>query len=82
MSEATWDDLAERFLPGFPDEVRGYVLWNHTAFPFASPLHTARQLRKFYRRYRAGWSECSICGRAYRHAEKVLLGGLCGNCGN
>lgn len=44
--EVTWLDLVRRFWGPCSDEEADALLWNATAFPFASPKHIARQLRK------------------------------------
>jgi len=75
-----WNDLVYRLVPrsaGHSD-VAGFLLWNHTCFPFGSLLQVARGLRQFERQRRGGWSNCSVCGNPYRHAGSVLVGGTCG----
>lgn len=75
---ATFNDLTERILPNESEQVRGFVLWNHTSFPFGGVLETARHLKRWDRQRRGGWSGCCLCGKPYRAKGAVVLGGECG----
>lgn len=40
----TWMDLAREVFPDATEEYLDFVLWNHTAFPFADADHVKKQL--------------------------------------
>lgn len=75
---STMLDLAKRLIPNEPDEVLGFVLWNHTPYPFSSVLKTARSLKQWKRYRDAGLSSCAICGSSHDGNGEVILGGECG----
>ena len=43
---ANWLDLVRRIWGECSDADADHLLWECTAFPFAGPIHVARQLRK------------------------------------
>ena len=47
---ATWNELAMRIFGTDSKEEASHLLWGATAFPFASPLHIARQLKDLKKR--------------------------------
>lgn len=40
----TWMDLAREIFPDATEDHLDFILWNHTAFPFADVDHIRRQL--------------------------------------
>jgi hypothetical protein len=77
--KATYSDLAQRLLPGFSTHAAEFVLWEYTSFPLQKPLVIARELKHFYRRYRAGWATCGRpdCNQPYRPHGRIVLGHDC-----
>lgn len=76
---ATWKQLMERLLPDEVEEVREFILWNHTAFPADTVLGVARSVKHWKELAKDGLSECVFCGKEYISGDgKVVLGGECG----
>lgn len=40
-------ELVREHLPGVSDEEAGYILWNHTCFPFGTQEQVKAQLEEF-----------------------------------
>lgn len=76
----TWMELAKETLPNHNEETLGFLLWNHTAFPFVDEEKIVEHLLTWEKKRRGGWSDCCFCGKAYRHPGSILLGGSCGKC--
>lgn len=64
---ATWLDLVHEYFPDATDEYADFLLWERTAFPFASPAHVRMQLRAVQL-----MPKCAICDKVY---EQWSLGG-------
>ena len=47
MHFKTWLDLVREYFPDATDEEGDYILWEHTAFPFASVKHIEMQIAKY-----------------------------------
>lgn len=43
----TWIELVRKYFTDATDEEADYILWEKTAFPFASAEHIEKQIAKF-----------------------------------
>lgn len=43
----TWLDLVRKYFPDATDEEADYILWEHTAFPFAGIEYIEMQIKKY-----------------------------------
>ena len=78
---ATWLELGRRLLPNESPESIDTILWNETAFPMTGNVLTiARQLKRYGRRKRGGWSTCMRCGGAFRYPGGRISADMCAPC--
>jgi hypothetical protein len=73
-------EYLNKLIPDEHIEVLEFVLWNHTPFPFSTWRETTRQLLRWKRLAKRGFSECTICGKRFKHSSgNVALGAECGD---
>lgn len=77
---ATTYDLVRRFFPESTDEECEFLLWETTAFPMASVLTIARQLKSNKKAVDNKMSACFRCGTHFDNEGMIGFYDICPKC--